>query len=101
MAILGMYASYILPIVYMLVYGRMNLGKGEFGPFNLGRAGVLLNAVAVGWLVVAMVFSTFPSLEPVTSQNMNYAVVVMGGWLVIGTVYFFGWGRKKYVGPVV
>ncbi|PMD37860.1 amino acid transporter-like protein [Hyaloscypha variabilis F] len=101
MAILGMYASYILPIVYMLVYGRRKLGKGEFGPFNLGRAGMLLNAVAVGWLVVAMVFSTFPSLEPVTSQNMNYAVVVMGGWLVIGTVYFFGWGRKKYVGPVV
>ncbi|KAE9368169.1 amino acid transporter-like protein [Stipitochalara longipes BDJ] len=101
MAILGMYASYILPIVYMLVYGRGKLDKEEFGPFSLGRAGLVINAVAVGWLVVAMVFSTFPSVEPATPQNMNYAIVVMGGWLAIGTVYFFGWGRKKYAGPTV
>jgi len=67
----------------------------------LGVWGIGLNAVAVAWLVLAMVFSTFPSVQPVTPQNMNYAVIVMGGWLAIGTVYFFVFGRKKYVGPIV
>ena len=101
MAILGMYASYILPILYMVIYGRRKLQRKDFGPFCMGKLGMVVNLVAVGWLVIAMIFSTFPSFEPVTPQNMNYAVVVMGGWLTIGTVYFAIWGRKKYVGPVM
>jgi len=101
MAILGMYASYILPILYMVIYGRRKLQKKDFGPFCMRKLGMVVNLVAVGWLVIAMIFSTFPSFEPVTPQNMNYAVVVMGGWLTIGTVYFAIWGRKKYVGPIM
>jgi choline transport protein len=100
MAILGMYASYILPIIYMALYGRKKLDREQFGPFSMGTVlGPVVNTVALGWLIVAMTFSTFPSVQPVTPQNMNYAVVVMGGWLAIGTVYFFALGRKKYVGP--
>jgi choline transport protein len=102
MAILGMYASYILPIVYMLFCGRRKLHKDQFGPFSMGLVvGPVVNLVAVAWLIVAMIFSMFPSVEPVTPQNMNYAVVVMGGWLTLGTVYFFLFGRKKYVGPII
>ena len=67
------------------------LVAGTFLTFLLFRAG----------LPSAMTFSTFPSVQPVTPQNMNYAVVVMGSWLAIGTVYFFASGRKKYVGPVL
>jgi choline transport protein len=67
----------------------------------MGKLGMVVNLVAIAWLVIAMIFSTFPSFEPVTPQNMNYAVVVMGGWLTIGTVYFAIWGRKKYIGPVM
>jgi amino acid transporter len=40
MAILGMYESYLLPIVYMLLYGRKQ-GR-VFGPFRLGRIGGVL-----------------------------------------------------------
>lgn len=102
MAILGMYASYILPIVYMVLHGRRKLNRKEFGPFNMGSVmGLVVNLVAIAWLVVAMMFSTFPSVQPVTPQNMNYAIVVMGGWLALGTVYFFFSGRKKYVGPSI
>ena len=102
MAILGMYASYILPIIYMALYGRKKLDREQFGPFSMGTLlGPVVNMVALGWLIVAMTFSTFPSVQPVTPQNMNYAVVVMGGWLAIGTVYFFALGRKTYVGPIL
>jgi choline transport protein len=102
MAILGMYASYILPIVYMVLHGRRKLNRKEFGPFNMGPVmGLVVNLVAIAWLVVAMMFSTFPSVQPVTPQNMNYAIVVMGGWLALGTVYFFLSGKKKYAGPSI
>jgi hypothetical protein len=33
------------------------------------------------WLILAMAFNTVPSYEPVTASNMNYSIVVMGGWL--------------------
>jgi choline transport protein len=99
MAILGMYASYLLPIVYMVLYGRKP-GKLIFGPFQLGRVGgTIANVIAICWLVFAMMFSTFPSFEPVTAQNMNYSTVVMGGWLFSGAVYYFLFGRKRYEGP--
>lgn len=101
MSVLGMYASYLLPIIYMLLYGRKFLRKNQYGSFRLGdRLGWVVNIVAVAWLVIAIVFCTFPSVKPVTAQNMNYSVVVMGGWLFFGAIFFFGFGRKGYNGPV-
>ncbi|KAF4630991.1 hypothetical protein G7Y89_g7142 [Cudoniella acicularis] len=100
MSVLGMYASYILPIIYMLLNGRKNLENGQYGPFQLGRImGPITNLIAICWLVVATVFSTLPSVEPVTPQNMNYSTVVMAGWLLFGGVFFFGFGRREYTGP--
>ncbi|EOD52399.1 putative amino acid transporter protein [Neofusicoccum parvum UCRNP2] len=102
MAILGMYASYILPIAYMLAYGRRPDSPIRApGPFSLGAWGPWVNAAAVAWLAVAMVFSTFPSVQPVSPQNMNYASVVLGGWVAFGVVYYVGFARRWYEGPVV
>lgn len=102
MAILGLYASYMIPIVYFMLFGRPKLTKHEFGPFRLPKMlGVALNLLACAWLVLAMVFSTFPTLMPVTSQNMNYSSVVMVGWVIIGAVYYFVWGRRQFEVPVV
>lgn len=61
MAILGMYLSYLLPIVYMVVYGRKMRRDGGGrehvpGPFRLGRWGVWINGLALCWLVLAMFF---------------------------------------------
>ena len=107
MAVLGMYASYFSPIIFMFIYGRRKsssvvreLGSGMF---NLGpRWGPLINVIAMLWLVLAMVFSTFPTVEPVTSENMNYCIVVTMGWVFIGAVYYYVFGgKKRFTGPVV
>lgn len=107
MAILGMYASYFSPIIFMFIYGRkpsisIIRGLGS-GMFSLGpRWGPVINAVAMAWLVLAMVFSTFPTFEPVVPNNMNYCVVVTMGWMVIGGVYYFVFGgKRRFAGPVV
>lgn len=102
MAILGMYTSYLIPIIYFMIYGRPKLAKHEFGPFKLPKAlGLGLNLLACAWLVLAIVFATFPTVMPVTSQNMNYSTVVMVGWLVLGGIYYMILGRKKFEVPVV
>lgn len=101
MAIIGMYLSYILPIIYMLLCGRKKLSAADYGPFKLGKVGgTIINTVAILWLILAMVFSTFPNFQPVTAQNMNYSTVVLAGWTLFGAVYYFFWARKAYSGPV-
>ncbi|KAF2994340.1 hypothetical protein E8E14_003458 [Neopestalotiopsis sp. 37M] len=102
MAIIGLYLSYTLPIIYMLLYGRRKHTAGHWGPFRLGRPlGIAFNVVGVAWMILVMVFSTFPGTMPVTPENMNYSSVVMVGWLVFGFVYYVARGKKKYEVPHV
>ncbi|KAK1634268.1 amino acid permease [Colletotrichum phormii] len=102
MAIIGMYLSYIIPIVYMLVHGRKNLSRSDYGPFKLGPVvGPILNVISLIWMTVVIIFSTLPSAMPVTPQNMNYSIVVMAGWLTFGVVYYISFGRKKFEVPAV
>lgn len=107
MAILGMYASYFSPILFMLIYGRQSSGPvvREIGSstFNLGcRWGPIVNVLALLWLLLAMVFSTFPTVEPVTPDNMNYCIVVTMGWMFIGAIYYYFLGGKtRFTGAVV
>ena len=101
MAIISMYMSYILPIIYMLLYGRKRLAQHEFGPFKLDLGvGVLFNLVSIAWMLLVMVFSTFPTLMPVTPANMNYSSVVLSGWVIFGLVYYCLWGRHKFNMPI-
>ena len=107
MAILVMYASYFSPILCMFLYGRRKSsaivpGQGE-ARFSLGpRWGPIINVIAMLWLIIAMVFSCFPTVEPVTPDNMNYCIVVAAGWTVVGAVYYLILGGKKtFTGPAV
>ena len=41
-----------------------------------------------------------PTARPVTPQNMNYAIVAVGGIIVLIVLAWFGWGRRSFKGPV-
>lgn len=104
MAILGMYASYVLPVAYMVLFGRSTSSAQRiqsFGPFRLGRWGATINCVAIVWCLIAMLFSMFPNYQPVNAQNMNYSSVVLGGWIVGGALYYFLHQRNVYEGPLI
>lgn len=102
MAIIGLYISYTLPIIYMLFFGRRKTHVGHWGPFKLGKTlGIAFNIISIAWMGMVMVVSTFPGSIPVTPQNMNYSSVVMVGWLVFGLFYYAVYARKKYDVPIV
>jgi amino acid transporter len=102
MAIIGMYLSYLMPIVVWLIHGRPKMQRSEFGSFYLGRVfGIILNLISIIWLVTVIIFSTFPGSMPVTVKTMNYSSVVMAGWLLCGAIYYFAGGWKKFNVPVV
>ncbi|UKZ79686.1 hypothetical protein TrVFT333_007446 [Trichoderma virens FT-333] len=49
--------------------------------------------------VIETVFFTFPSVLPVTSSNMNYAVVVLAVIVIVMVVNWIVFARKHYQGP--
>lgn len=102
MAIIGMYLSYLFPVVAMLLGGRSGLKASDYGPFRLGKGlGIFLNVVSVCWMTVCVLFSAFPTVMPVTPTNMNYSSVVIMGWLLFGLAYYVISGRHKFQMPVV
>jgi hypothetical protein len=50
---------------------------------------------------ICTVVLLFPTANPVTLQNMNYAVVVAAGIAVFALGWWWLGARKTYVGPSV
>lgn len=102
MAIVGMYGSYLLPIIYMVTGGRKELHLQPPGLFRLKPwLAPILNWLSIAWIVVVIIFSTFPLELPVSAASMNYTVVVISGWILFGAIYYMTFGRHKFQVPIV
>lgn len=99
LALIGHYTSYIMPIG-LLVYQRLSHRLLNFGPFTLGRWGILTNAVALIYSGLLFAIMVLPPYQPVTGSNMNYASVIFGGALILCALLWFGYGKRAYKGPV-
>lgn len=70
--------------------------------WSLGRFGLPVNLFAFAYSCFAIIFICFPVTTPVVvDQNMNWAIVMFSGVLIIALVYYFVHGRHVYEGPVV
>ncbi|KAF5393555.1 hypothetical protein D9757_000048 [Collybiopsis confluens] len=70
------------------------------GPFHLGKWSWIINAISFGFASFICLLFILPTAFPVTAQNMNYAVVSVGGITAGVIVNWFLWGRFHYRGPV-
>ncbi|KAF9228213.1 amino acid transporter [Gyrodon lividus] len=57
-------------------------------PFHLGKLGSVVNAIAVLWIMFAIVLFSMPAIIPVTQVTMNYASVVFVGFAAISAVWY-------------
>ncbi|CAH0041633.1 unnamed protein product [Clonostachys rhizophaga] len=101
LAVVGLQTSYLMPICLVLWRRIAVPDTLTWGPWRLGKAGVAVNIVAILYLGFTCIFLLFPPYQPVTSQNMNYASVVLGGMIMLGGLYWFAFARKQYFGPLV
>ncbi|KAF2993128.1 hypothetical protein E8E13_000325 [Curvularia kusanoi] len=69
------------------------------GPYSMGRWSKPVNAVAVTWVVFISVVLFFPTVNPVTATNMNYAICVAAFIGLFSTVWWYSGARKSYTGP--
>ncbi|KAJ8594344.1 amino acid transporter [Rhizopogon salebrosus TDB-379] len=98
-AITASYISYIPPISARFIF------KNDFkpGPFNLGKLSFPVAATAVSWMLFMIVIFLFPATPQITVQEMNYTVVVLGGFMsiAVGWYYFPVYGGVHWFnGPI-
>lgn len=86
---LALYASYGVPIVC----GFRKRAERKRGPWTLGRAGSLVNVIAIVWIAVCFVLFVLPP-----DERAGYAFV---GCLAALAVYWFGYMQKRFKGPPV
>ncbi|KAG1777923.1 amino acid transporter [Suillus placidus] len=84
-AVMCLGASYAMPVAISLMNGRQDM---DDAPFNLGRFGTVINAVAVLWIMFVTVLFSMPAVIPVTRWSMNYASAVFVGFGVISAVWY-------------
>ncbi|KAJ7447312.1 amino acid transporter [Mycena galericulata] len=97
-AVMCLGASYSMPVAISLVNGRKDMADS---PFHLGRAGTVLNAIAVVWAMFEIVLFSMPAVLPVTPTTMNYASVVFVAFGLMSAVWYMISGRFHYKGPEI
>jgi choline transport protein len=89
--------SYAMPIFINVIWGIRH-NKLKPGPFTLGRWSRPINFAALAWSTYLILFLCFPTLMPVNKINMNYASLVFGFGILLPTVAWFAYGKKRYLG---
>ncbi|MFK8910161.1 amino acid permease [Streptomyces sp. YS-3] len=93
--VVGLYLAYGVPI-----FLRLRLDDFQPGPWNLGRWGKPVAAVAVAWIVLSSVLFMLPQTSPITTDSFNYAPIALGAVLFIATLWWFATARHRFQGPV-
>lgn len=101
LSIAGFFGSYLIPFSLFLYTRIKHPERVPPGPWNLGRYGVFVNAFAIGWGVVIMFFSFWPSSVPVTAMTMNWSSVLYSGVVLFALGFWWVHGRRVYKGPVI
>lgn len=69
--------------------------------FSLGRYGLMINVLALLFLMLSFVMVCFPPVRDPTMQEMNWSILIFAGVLVLSWAYYWERARHMYVGPVV
>lgn len=98
-AIIFQQTSCIIPQAIVLYRGRDKVLPERY--FNLGKFGPYINGLAVTWVTFLDILYCFPTLLPVTANNMSYVSVVSVGLVSFVIVLWFATKRKVFKGPKI
>jgi LPXTG-motif cell wall-anchored protein len=67
----------------------------------MGKISPFVNTWACIWTAFVAIIFLFPTVRPVTGENMNYAIAFLIAILIAAMLYWFIRGRHFYTGPIV
>ncbi|KEQ70512.1 amino acid transporter [Aureobasidium namibiae CBS 147.97] len=95
--VIALAISYAIPIALSLLNRRKQIATANWKMSN--AIGYVVNIVAVAWIGFELILFSMPGALPVTEVSMNYASVVLFGFLGMAGVFYACWARKVYKGP--
>ncbi|KAJ3339791.1 hypothetical protein HDU93_007790 [Gonapodya sp. JEL0774] len=93
----GTYIAYTLPTICKVVWARDTFKQSGF---NLGRYSLLINYIAIIFMVYVVILLCLPQLMPVTVENLNFTPIMLVGVSLLISVYWI-WAKFWFVGPRV
>jgi amino acid transporter len=94
----GANVSYAIPICLKL-FGSSR-STFPYGPVNFGGYTIYLEVVSVIFLLYQAVILLFPYSYPVTADNMNYSVVIIGGIVILMHIAWECANKRTFKGPL-
>jgi len=102
-SVIGLYIAYTIP-----VFLRWRMGERfQRGSWTLGKKYKWINPIAVVWVGLCVIIFSLPFSpegEPwekgFTWNAVNYAPLVTIGLIVAVAIWYFGWARKTFKGPI-
>lgn len=68
--------------------------------WSMGKFTPICDTISILVLLVIFVFSFFPTTNHPDAADMNFAIAIYGGVIIIAMAYYAIHGRKTYKGPV-
>ncbi|KAK1231737.1 polyamine transporter tpo5 [Marasmius sp. AFHP31] len=96
-AAIAVMLGYLQPIIIRVFWPSALTVRG---PFHLGRWSWAINAAGFAFTIFVCILFVLPTSHPVNENNMNYAVVSVGGVILIVALTWLFWGRHRFRGPV-
>ncbi|KAK7451574.1 choline transporter [Colletotrichum acutatum] len=90
--------SYAIPFAANMLSGRKYFPRG---PFHLGKAGYIINGLAVLFIVLFDIMFCFPFVLPTTVATMNWSAVILVGTVAITGLWWAVHAVHHYPGPKV
>ena len=97
---LGFYFSYAIPIAMFAIRRFDKENPITYGPWTLGRFGLVINILAIAFCIFLIIFLPFPATLPVNGTTMNYASPVFIAVMLFAVINYFVRARKRFVGPI-
>ncbi|KAI6106449.1 amino acid/polyamine transporter I [Pisolithus croceorrhizus] len=99
MSITALYVAYAIPIFARFAFDN----NFKPGPFNLGFFSLPIGIIATAFMAFMIIVFSFPTTPTTDAANMNYAIVVLGGVLLLSLAWYYCpvyGGVHWFTGPV-
>lgn len=98
----GFYLSYAMPLLVRLISYFNGSHRQLKGPWAMRPVvSLLVNGVGLTYLLFACITFNFPSVYPVTSDNMNYTSAAIGVIMIVAAGTWGTTARKRFSGPEI
>ncbi|KAI1914087.1 hypothetical protein LOZ12_002996 [Ophidiomyces ophidiicola] len=95
---LGLFTSYLIAIGCMVHARFFQKDTLQFGEWNMGKLGLPVNIFAIIYTLYVIIWLPFPSLLPVTGENMNYSLPIFTASTLFALLFWYLRAKKHWRG---